>query len=163
MLDPSPQAFVIHPAARRPCGHIISTQTNKDPNQKVDVDMNVDLLRQLCEIPGIPGREERVRAFIEKEVDGLFDSVETDAMGSLICRKKPTGGGDDKATRIMLAAHMDEIGFYVRHIDEKGFIWLNPAGGFDTRNLFSRRALVCTDRGDYIGAMNPGGKPIHIS
>jgi endoglucanase len=63
----------------------------------------------------------------------------------------------------MIAAHMDEIGFYVRHVDEKGFIWLNPAGGFDARNLFSRRVLVCTDGGDFVGVMNPGGKPIHIS
>ena len=53
--------------------------------------MNVDLLARLCETPGVPGREERVRSLIEKEIEGLFDSVETDAMGSLICRRKPRG------------------------------------------------------------------------
>jgi endoglucanase len=63
----------------------------------------------------------------------------------------------------MIAAHMDEIGFYVRHVDDNGFVWVNPAGGFDPRNLFSRRVLVCGVNGDYEGVMNPGGKPVHIS
>lgn len=106
-----------------------------------------------------------MRAVIEKEIKGIFDEVSTDAMGSLICRKKPAGGSKAKKTpqRIMLAAHMDEIGFYVKHIDEKGFLWVNPAGGFDTRNLFSRRVLVCSEDGDFVGVMNPGGRPIHIA
>lgn len=130
--------------------------------------MNVDLLARLCETPGIPGREERVRALIETEVAGLFDSVETDPMGSLICRRKPRGPGNKAIsvtdpTVVMLLCHMDEIGFYVTHIDENGFLWVNAAGGFDTRNLFSRRVLVCTQHGDFRAVMNPGGKPIHIA
>ncbi len=127
--------------------------------------MDIDLFRRLCETPGIPGREERVRALIAKETKGLFDSVATDAMGSLVCVRKPTRKARKgaKPTRVMLAAHMDEIGFYVRHVDENGFLWLNPAGGFDTRNLFASRVLVCTKKGDFKGVMNPGGKPIHIS
>ncbi len=127
--------------------------------------MNVDLLKRLCETPGIPGREERVRALIELEVKGLFDEVRTDPMGSLICVRKPTRKPVKGAAplRVMLACHMDEIGFYVRHIDDKGYLWLNPAGGFDARNLFSRRVLVCSEENDLVGVMNPGGKPIHIS
>ncbi|MDY7110620.1 MAG: M20/M25/M40 family metallo-hydrolase [Planctomycetota bacterium] len=127
--------------------------------------MQIDLLRRLCETPGASGREERVRELIKKQVKGLFDTIETDAMGSLICTRKPTATkrGRGKATRVMIAAHMDEIGFYVRHIDENGFIWVNPAGGFDARNLFSRRVLVCCDDGDHEGVMNPGGKPVHIA
>jgi tetrahedral aminopeptidase len=134
--------------------------------------VNIDLLKRLCEMPGVPGREERVRALIEKEIKGLFDEVETDAMGSLICRRKPRSpAGKKKTTKrsakdptsAMLLCHMDEIGFYVSHIDDQGFIWINPAGGFDPRNLFSRRVLVCTDSGDYHGVMNPGGRPVHIS
>ncbi len=131
--------------------------------------MNIDLLARLCEVPGIPGREERVRKLIENEIGGLFDDVHTDPMGSMICSrnatKKPTGKSKSSngPTRVLIAAHMDEIGFYVRHIDDNGFLWLNPAGGFDARNLFSRRVLVCCDGGDYVGVMNPGGKPIHIA
>jgi len=125
--------------------------------------MDIDLFRRLCETPGIPGREERVRALITKETKGLFDSCETDAMGSYVCIRKPTRKAKGKTVRVMLAAHMDEIGFFVRHVDENGMIWVNPAGGFDTRNLFATRVLVCTPNGDFKGVMNPGGKPIHIS
>ena len=130
--------------------------------------MNVDLLARLCETPGVPGREERVSALIQGEIKGLFDSVETDAMGSLICRRKPRGKDNKPSTAkdpkvVMLLCHMDEIGFYVSHIDDNGFLWANPAGGFDTSNLFSRRVLVCTDKGDFHDVMNPGGKPVHIA
>jgi len=128
--------------------------------------VNIDLLKRLCETPGVSGREERVRALIETEIKGLFDEVETDPLGSLICRRHPrskTAGGEQRPLRVMLLCHMDEIGFYVSHIDDKGFLWLDPAGGFDPRNLFSRRVLVCTDDGDRVGVMNPGTPPIHLS
>lgn len=130
--------------------------------------MNIDLLRRLCETPGVPGREERVAELITAEIEGLFDSVERDALGSLICRRAPRvskkkAKETGEPLKVMLLCHMDEIGFYVRHIDKNGFLWLNPAGGFDPRNLFSRRVLVCSDDGDLVGVMNPGGRPIHIS
>ncbi len=127
--------------------------------------MNIDLLKRLCETPGIPGREERVRELIMKESEGLFDEMRVDAMGSLICRRAPRGGGgSDAPTRVLLMCHMDQIGFYVRHIDEKGFVRVQPAGGFDTRNLFARKVRVCTrENGDLLGVMNPGGRPIHIA
>jgi len=133
--------------------------------------LDLDLFRRLCETPGIPGREERVRALVEKTVlgkagGGLFDESHVDAMGSLICTRRATKGTrtrGKRATTVLLAAHMDEIGFYVRHVDDQGFLWLNPAGGFDTRNLFASRVLVATAGGDLRGVMNPGGKPIHIS
>ena len=141
--------------------------------------VNFDLLKRLCETPGVPGREDRVRALIADEIHGLFDAVEVDAMGSLICRRGPRPGTltsgphgdptDDGATigarpkRVMLLCHMDEIGFLVTSVDDDGFVWLDPVGGFDPRNLFSRRVRLCTDDGDLPGVMNPGGKPVHIS
>jgi endoglucanase len=132
---------------------------------------NIDLLKRLCETPGVPGREERVRALIEKEVKGLFDTVKTDPLGNLICTrgprkgKKSNGNGKkgDRPTRVMLLSHMDEIGFYVTHVDKNGWLWMNAAGGFDARTLFARRVLVCTADGDLRGVMNPGGRPLHIS
>jgi putative aminopeptidase FrvX len=131
---------------------------------------NLDLLKRLCETPGIPGREERVRKLIKNEIDGLFDSVETDALGNLICRRSPRGKSKKAEQskhggplRVMQLCHMDEIGFYVTAVDDKGWLWVNPAGGFDTRNLFSRRVVVISENGDYHGVMNPGGRPIHIS
>ncbi|MEO0914841.1 MAG: M20/M25/M40 family metallo-hydrolase [Pseudomonadota bacterium] len=122
--------------------------------------MNIDLLKRLCETPGAPGHEQAVRALIEAEIDGLFDEVKTDAMGSLLCRKNGTGADPEK---VMLLCHMDEIAFLVSHVSEKGFVYLQPVGGFDPRNLFSRRVLCVTESGPIKGVMNPGGRPIHIS
>ncbi|NVK35752.1 MAG: M20/M25/M40 family metallo-hydrolase [Rhodobacteraceae bacterium] len=127
--------------------------------------MNIDLLRRLCETPGVPGNEHRVRDLIRAEIDGLFDEVKEDAMGSLLCKreakKKPENGESPK--KVMLLCHMDEIGFLVSHVTDKGFLHVQPVGGFDPRNLFSRRVLVSTDDGDFKGVMNPGGRPLHIS
>ena len=122
--------------------------------------MNINLLRTWCETSGVPGHEHRVRDVIMSEVSGLFDQVEVDALGSLHCRRDATS---DDAPKIMLLCHMDEIGFLVSHITDKGFVYLQPVGGFDPRNLFSRRVLVCTDTGDLKGVMNPAGRPIHIA
>ena len=85
-------------------------------------------------------------------------------MGNLICLKKAKRkpGKNGKAQKVMLACHMDEIGFYVRHIDENGRLRVQNVGGFDTRNLFARKVLV-QGREDLIGAMNPVGKPIHLA
>ena len=125
--------------------------------------MNKKLFQRLCETPGVPGREERVREVVRGAIRGLVDEVREDAMGSLICTRKRTSGSKRKPTRVLICAHMDEIGFYVRHVDEQGYAWVNPAGGFDARNLFHRRVLVCTEKGDHVGIMTAGGKPVHIS
>jgi tetrahedral aminopeptidase len=122
--------------------------------------MNLPLLKTLSEAPGVSGREERVRAILEREAAGLFDSVTTDPMGSLIATKRSRQSG---ATRVLLACHIDEIGFYVRHVDDKGFVRIQNAGGFDTKNLCARRVLVQTASGDLIGLMNPSGRPVHIA
>jgi len=122
--------------------------------------MNLDLLKRLCETPGVPGHEDRVRDLVTAEITGLFDEVKTDPMGSLLCRRDADAKG---APKVMLLCHMDEIGFLVSHVSKDGFLYLQPVGGFDARNLFSRRVLVCTDKGDFKGVMNPGGKPVHIS
>ncbi|HSM41319.1 MAG TPA: M42 family peptidase, partial [Afifellaceae bacterium] len=124
--------------------------------------MNIDLLRRLCETPGVPGHEDRVRDLIRSEVKTLFDDVSIDPMGSLLCRRDPRKKVKTPK-KVMLLCHMDEIGFLVSHITDKGFIYVHPVGGFDPRNLFSRRVLVSTAGGDLKGVMNPGGRPVHIS
>ncbi len=123
----------------------------------------MELLGKLSELPGAPGREERVREFIESRVGEVCDEIRTDVMGNLICRKGPSNGADD-AERVMVACHMDEIAFYVRSIDDDGFIRVHNLGGFDTRNLFARRVRIETREGEeIIGNLNPGGKPVHIA
>jgi len=128
----------------------------------------MDLLQTLTQTPSVPGREDRIRTFIQDYVTEhkLLDSVQVDPMGSLIGVRKARpaeGNTTDCPTRVMLAAHMDQIGFLVRHIDDKGFLRVNPAGGFDTRNLFARSVRVCTKSGEIPGVMNPAGRPIHIA
>lgn len=121
---------------------------------------NTELLRRLCETPGVPGHEERVRDLIRAEIKDLADDVHQDPMGSLHAIRRGKGKSPE---RIMLLCHMDEIGFLVSHISDKGFLYLQSVGGFDPRNLFSRRVLVCTETGDLKAVMNPGGRPVHIS
>ncbi|HLL89067.1 MAG TPA: M20/M25/M40 family metallo-hydrolase [Tepidisphaeraceae bacterium] len=123
--------------------------------------MNLDLLKTLSETPGVPGREERVRDVLRAAADKLFDDLVVDPMGSLICTRKARGL--KSAPRVLLACHMDEIGFYVRHVDDKGWVRVANYGGFDTRNLLARRVRVQARDGDLIGLMNPGGRPLHIA
>ena len=127
----------------------------------------MNLIEELTQTAAISAREHRIRALIKKRTKGLFDQIRTDALGSLICLKKPTRKGKSKPLRIMVAAHMDQIGFMVKHVDDKGFLRLNPVGGFDARNLFARLCTVCPDVADATkdvpGVLNPGGKPIHIA
>jgi endoglucanase len=120
-------------------------------------------LKLLTETPGVPGREERIRAVIEQEIKGVFDEQRVDAMGNLICiRHAERLAKGKKPRRVMIAAHMDQIGFYVKHIDDKGFIRIHNVGGFDPRNLPAHRVLV-QGKKELIGVLNPGGKPIHIA
>jgi endoglucanase len=123
--------------------------------------LNLKFLKALSEAAGVPGREERVREILRREAAGLFDEVSVDPLGSLIGIKKAKSPG---AKRVLLACHIDEIGFYVRHVDEKGYLRVQNAGGFDTKNLLARRVLVQTSSGeDLPGLLNPGGRPIHIA
>jgi endoglucanase len=126
-----------------------------------------ELLRRLTEACGVPGREERIREIVLSETEGLWDDTRVDAMGNLICRKRATRTAkvkraDGGPLRVMLACHMDEIGFYVRYIDDEGHLRVQNAGGFDTRNLFARRVMVQGKR-DLLGVMNPAGRPIHLA
>lgn len=139
--------------------------------------MNIKLLEKLCLTAGVPGREYRITELIKREIKDLFDTVTVDPMGSIIAVKKATPGSKTKKKsagkssggpkKVMLAAHMDQIGFLVTYIDDKGFIYVNPVGGFDTRNLFARQITICPDlkdpKKDIPGIMNPSGKPVHIA
>lgn len=129
-----------------------------------------ELLRRLTEAGGVSGREERIREIVLEETRGMWDETQVDPMGNLICvkRAKRSGGArggkssGSRSPRVMLACHMDEIGFYVRYIDEEGRLRIQNAGGFDTRNLFARRVVVQGKR-DLIGVMNAVGRPIHLA
>ena len=92
--------------------------------------INIPLLKKICKLPGAPGFEHRIRDFIKEEVTPLVDEIEIDSMGNLIAIKK---GKSDK--RVMVAAHLDEIGFITTHIDDDGFLKFHILGGFDPKTL----------------------------
>ena len=119
--------------------------------------MNTALLEQLTQTPGIASREDRVRALVIDEMRPLVDSIELDALGNVIGRKGTDG------PVVMVSAHMDEIGFLVRFIDDRGFLRLQPVGGFDPRVLPAQRVLVHPHQGPAIpGVLQPGTKPVHL-
>ena len=118
--------------------------------------MTTDLLKRLSEVAGVPGREEAVRQMVLQELKPLADETTTDILGNVIARKKGRGG-----PKVMVAAHMDEIGFLVSHVDEKtGFLKIDPVGGFDPRVLMAKRVVVHTESGDLLGVI--GSKPVHV-
>jgi len=117
--------------------------------------INVELLAKICETAGAPGFETRVRELVLSEIKGHVDEVEVDNMGNVYAIKK----GKDSSKRVMIGAHMDEIGFMVKHIDEEGFLRFNTLGGFDPKTLTAQRVIVHGKK-DVVGVM--GCKPIHI-
>lgn len=118
------------------------------------------LLKELCECSGIPGQEARLRKIVRRELKGLADEMKVDGLGNLIVKKKAKKGKITK--KMMLAAHMDEIGFVVSHIDDRGLLRLVPLGGHDARNMVAQRVTVAGIKKDYTGLMYPGVKPPHI-
>jgi endoglucanase len=119
--------------------------------------INVSLLKQICKIPGAPGFEKPVRDLVISLVRPHVDEVRIDNIGNVIALKKGVRNPDGK--RVMLAAHMDEIGFIVSHIDEHGFLRFNTLGGFDPKTLTAQRVIVHGKK-DLVGVM--GSKPIHV-
>ncbi len=113
-----------------------------------------ELLAILCETPGISGREQLVREQIIKLIEG-HASYRVDALGNLLVHKE----GVKRATKkVMLDAHMDEVGFLITHIDEEGFLLFTTVGGIDPKVLLGKHVLV-GDEGI------PGviaSKPIHL-
>ncbi|MDH5400285.1 MAG: M42 family metallopeptidase [Cyclobacteriaceae bacterium] len=117
--------------------------------------LNIKLLAEVCETAGAPGYENRIRELVRSELKGHVDLLEVDNLGNVIALKK--GKSADK--KVMVAAHMDEIGFMVTHIDEKGFLRFTNLGGFDPKTLTAQRVIVHGKK-DVIGVM--GSKPIHV-
>jgi len=116
--------------------------------------IDVKLLSDCCRTPGAPGFEQRIRAFIIEQLKGLADDVYIDPMGSVIAVKNGVSN-----ERVMIAAHMDEIGFIATHVDDDGFVRFHTLGGFDPKTLTAQRVIIHGKK-DVIGVM--GCKPIHV-
>lgn len=113
------------------------------------------LLKRLTEASGVPGFEAEVRALIRGELEGIA-LIEQDRIGSIVCRKQ----GTRPSPKVMLAAHMDEIGFMVKQITKEGHLRFVPLGGWWEQVMLAQRVIVKTARGDVPGIL--GAKPPHI-
>jgi endoglucanase len=100
--------------------------------------LNVELLKRLCDAPGVSGCEDAVREIIAQEAGSYANSVHTDSIGNLYM----TRGEDCKGPHVMFAAHTDEVGLMVDRIDDEGFIKFIAVGGVDPRVLPAKRVRL---------------------
>lgn len=119
------------------------------------MDFTSQLLKELTEANGIPGYEAPIREIVRKYLKP-FGSLSQDKIGSVICQVD----GSSEAPRVMLAGHMDEIGFMVKHISKEGFIKFLPLGGWFDQVLLSQRVILHTRKGEVVGVI--GAKPPHM-
>ena len=105
--------------------------------------VDVGLLKLICDTPGVSGFEEPVRAVLAAEFERTCDEVRIDRMGNLIGLKRASRQtSTNLPLKVMVSAHMDEIGLAVRHIDPAGFVRIMPIGGIDPRTLMSERIII---------------------
>jgi putative aminopeptidase FrvX len=119
------------------------------------MDKREELLKALTEAHGVPGYETEIRSLIRGYLAPL-GTLEQDKMGSVICRLDGTSDGP----RVLIAGHMDEIGFMVRYVTKDGYLKFLQLGGWWDQVLLGHRVVVKTRRGDLTGII--GAKPIHI-
>jgi putative aminopeptidase FrvX len=118
--------------------------------------LDVDLLGELTETSGAPGHERRVRDVVRSHLPDDVDAVRTDAMGNLVATVE---GSENPDFEVLVPAHMDEIGFIVKHVHDDGFVQVDALGGWDPRILRAERATVHADDGDLPGVI--GSPPPH--
>jgi putative aminopeptidase FrvX len=115
----------------------------------------LEFLRTLIASPSPSGFEQPVQEVIRTETSKYADTVRTDVHGNVIASLNPEGN-----PRVMLTAHCDELGFIIKYIDERGFLYFAPIGGFDPSTLPGERVHVHTHNGPLLGVI--GSKAIHL-
>lgn len=118
----------------------------------------IKFVKEFCEVPGISGHEKGPSRVMKKYVEGYCDEIQYDNLGSIIAVKK--GSGDVK---VMIAGHIDEVGFIVKSIDERGYIKIHPIGGWWGHVVMAQRFNIFTRKGKVIvgviGSTAPHGMP----
>lgn len=120
------------------------------------LDETLQMLKDLTDAKGIPGNEREPREVMKKYITAYADEVTTDGLGSLIAKKTGKEGGP----KIMVAGHLDEVGFMVTQIDDKGFLRFQTVGGWWSQVMLAQRVTITTKKGDVTGVI--GSKPPHI-
>lgn len=119
-------------------------------------DETLNMLKDLTDAKGIPGNEKEVREVMETYIAPYADRVYTDNLGSLIAEKK----GKEDGPKVMVAGHLDEVGFMVTRIDDDGFLSFQTVGGWWSQVMLAQRVTIMTEKGDITGVI--GSKPPHI-
>jgi len=122
----------------------------------VNHDRIFSILKELSEACGVSGFEDEVRQLIKERLEEVSDKVYIDNLGNVIAMVK----GKDEGFKVMLAAHMDEIGLMVKHIESNGFLRFVPIGGVNPVMLVGQRVTVITRKGKIRGVV--GTKPPHL-
>lgn len=120
------------------------------------LDPTLTMLKELTDANAISGHEKEARDVMEKYIKPYADEVYTDNLGSLIAKKT----GTEKGPKIMVAGHLDEIGFMVTRIDKNGFLYFQTIGGWWNQVMLAQRVTVMTKKGNITGVI--GSKPPHI-
>lgn len=121
------------------------------------LDETLTMLKDLTDAKGIPGNEREPRKVMETYITPYADEVEQDGLGSLIAKKT----GDAEGPKVMVAGHLDEVGFMVTKIDKKGFISFQTVGGWWSQVMLAQRVTIVTRKGDTVTGVI-GSKPPHI-
>lgn len=118
-------------------------------------EQDFQFFKELVEAPSPSGFEQPAQRVIRRALDGVVDELRTDVLGNVIA----TVNGPVGAPRLMLAGHCDEIGFMVKYIDDRGFLFFAPIGGVDAHLVPGQRVTVHTASGPLPGVA--GRRPIH--
>ncbi len=121
--------------------------------------IDIELLSRLTNVAGAPGYEDRIREQIQKEIKDYVDEMSVDNLGNLIALKKGINSDSSENKKVMVDAHMDEIAFMVTYIDDRGFVYFHPLGGFDPKTLTAQRVIIHGKK-DMLGIL--GTKAIHM-
>jgi putative aminopeptidase FrvX len=115
----------------------------------------LEFFTRALEVPSPSGYEGPLQQVVRDYVAAFADEVSTDVHGNVLAVKNPGA-----PLRVMLAGHCDQIGLIVQHIDDEGFLYVQPIGGWDPQMLIGQRMTVWTDAGPVFGVI--GKKPIHL-
>lgn len=118
-----------------------------------------DFLRRLLDAPGPSGYEAAPARVWRAEAEGFADEVSHDVLGNSYARVRAAGGGEG-APKVLVAGHIDEIGFVVTHVDPEGFLWFGPIGGWDDQVVVGQRVRIAGRDGDVVGVV--GKKAAHL-
>jgi len=135
------------PRARR-------SQSAAPPSTNGKGDDTQAFLKELVEAHGAPGFEHDVAAVMRRRLKNV-GAIAQDRLGSFICEKR----GSAAAPKVMLAGHLDEVGFMVKSITKEGFVKFLPLGGWWGHVVLGQRLLIRTRQGDVVGVV--GSKPPH--